>query len=300
MKQAKRPRGPLQPLILAHGGGGEAGESSALDQVAALASQWQQRRRGGSHGANNASALMADPPDISMHGLGLDPSAVVEDDMTPMPEPEFYEPRLLPSRKRERARLGKASRSRENGECFLCAYVGERDTTLPSDDVAKMVEMIRQNLGRMLIAELAVMVADYYATFRQRINSTLTRGERPLPPMSAATVAEHIRQHQSDPQAKQTVMLEELQELRQELLKICIEKHNKHGTKRANNVNLSSLERVVKLELLVQSKDPTKMAFYSAGALVNPTSASQGPAAVSSKTLFSYWSTQRGGSAAGH
>jgi hypothetical protein len=222
---------------------------------------------------------------------------------TPLPDPEYYKPRLLPSRKRERALLGKAS-DRANGECFLCAYVGERDTTLPSDDVTKMVEMIRQNLGRMLIAELAVMVADYYATFRQRINSTLARGERPLPNMTAATVAEHIRQHQSDPQAKQAVMLEELQEMRQELLKICLEKHNKHGTKRANNVNVSALDKIVKLELLVQSKDPSKMAFYSAGALVNPTAAAQGPAAVSSKTLFSYWTAAAargsGGSAAGH
>lgn len=119
-----------------------------------------------------------------------------------------YEPRPLKSRKKERKLLGKPGK---RSTCFLCAYVGERDATIPGDDVQKIVEMLRQNTGRMDSSVLAQQIADFYAILRARVNRQLVAGETPLPPMNAATVLEHIRRHHQDVEVKQIVILEELQ-----------------------------------------------------------------------------------------
>jgi hypothetical protein len=86
----------------------------------------------------------------------------------PEPEPEIhYEPCKLKSRRKEAKALGKPG---SRATCFLCAYVGERDTTLPSDDVTKIIEMLRQNIGKMDGSVLAQQVAGFYASMRIRIN----------------------------------------------------------------------------------------------------------------------------------
>ena len=202
--------------------------------------------------------------------------------------PEIYIPLELPSRKRERERLGKPGL---RSECFLCSHADERKTTIPSEDVQKIVEMLRENTGRMDMSTLAEMVADFYAEFRTKINQDLLPGETPLPIMTAATVVEHIRKHHQDPEVKQIVMLEELQELREQLLKGCIEKSSKTGHKRGNKTQIENLTKVMKLELEIQSKDVSKMTGYAPGSKVNPTIHKQGPVARSNKNLFDYWRT---------
>lgn len=230
-------------------------------------------------------ALAAPASGGGQGGGGETPAATAED---PEPEPEFFLPVLLPSRRREFKHLGKPGK---RSSCFLCCYCGERNTTLPNDDVQKIVEMLRQYTGKMDSVALAQMIADHYATFQERINTNLLRGEKPLPDMSAATVLEHIRKHTADPELKQVIMLEELQEMREELLKIVFEKHNKRGNKRINKANLDALEKVIKMEMVVQQKDVSKMAFFSAGARVN--GMAQGPVATQTKTLFDCWKKAR-------
>lgn len=201
-------------------------------------------------------------------------------------EPEFYEPRELPSRRKERKRLGKPGL---RSACFLCSHVGEKNTTVPDTDVQKLVEMLRENTGRMDSSILAEMISEHYNNFRQTINSRLRPGEKPLQYMSPGTVLEHIRCHHQDPEVKQIVMLEELQELREELVKGVIEKHNRTKQRRGNKTQIDCLEKVIKLELLVQSKDPAKMMGYAAGSRINPEIHRQGAISLSSKNLFSFW-----------
>lgn len=205
-------------------------------------------------------------------------------------EKEFWEPCPLPSRKRERKLLKKPGK---RNKCFLCAYIGEKETVIPSDDVNKIVEMLRKNTGRMDTVTLAEMIADYYANFRRKINAALRHGERPLPEMSASTVVDHIRRHHQDPEVKQVILLEELQELRECAYDVILEKSSKRGHKRINKTQVDALEKIVKLELLVQKQDASKMAFYSAGARLDPTTHKQGPVVGSTKTLFDFWASMR-------
>jgi len=197
-----------------------------------------------------------------------------------------YEPRPLKSRKKERKVLGKPGR---RSTCFLCAYVGERDATIPSDDLQKIVEMLRQNIGRMDSTVLAQQVAEFYIKLRNRVNRQLLDGETPLPPMNAATVLEHIRKHQQDFEVKQVVLLEELQEIRETIMDSVLEQNPRTRNIRGNLSQLAALEKVLKMELLVHSKKPENQAFYCPGARLDPSVRSKGPVSSTTKSLYHYW-----------
>ncbi len=206
--------------------------------------------------------------------------------MEAMEEKEFYEPVQLPSRRKETKALGKPG---PRSQCFLCCYVGERDTLLPSEEVMALVEMLRNNITNMDWTALAVMVAEHYERFRERMNRHLRVGERALPPMNAATVLHHIRTHIPDPEVKQLVILAELQEVRQCILQSVLERStlNKKRT-RVNKGQIDALDKIIKMEMQTQARDPSKMIGYSAGARVEPSARRQGVAALSNKRLINY------------
>ena len=70
-----------------------------------------------------------------------------------------------------------------------------------------------------------------------------------------------------------------------------LEQHPKTKHIRGNLAQLSALEKVIKLELLVHGKDASKMALYCPGQRVNPAAHKQGVVASNSKSLYSYWRT---------
>jgi hypothetical protein len=223
--------------------------------------------------------------------------AIGDGNETPMPEPveedlNYYVPCELPSRRRERKRLGKPS-SRD--ECFFCARQGERDGgTLPSSDVAKMLEMMHSNTGKMDTTLLAEQVANYYAGFRARINPVLVRNRKPeLPPMSAATVAKHLRMDHHDPEVKLVMRLDTVQEAIEEVTKCLMERNKKTRKRRGNKVQIDNLDKLIKLEMQLQRVDTSKMFGYSAGARINPNIHKQGAVASNTKNLLDYW--RRGG-----
>lgn len=68
-----------------------------------------------------------------------------------------------------------------------------------------------------------------------------------------------------------------------------LEQHPKTKHVRVNTHQLAALEKVIKMELLVHGKDPSKMAFYCPGARVDSATRSRGPVNSTTKTLYSYW-----------
>lgn len=205
---------------------------------------------------------------------------------------DAFEPCGLRSRRREKKRF--RTKALKRSECFLCAYVGERNTTLGSEEVNVMVEMIRRNTGRMESAILAEMVADYYEVFRERVNARLEPGEPPLPRMTAPTVLEHIRRHHQDPEVKKLVQLEELQEMREELLDVVLERSKRTKRVRANKTQVDCLEKIIKLEWLVQGKDLEKMIRHEPGARVQSGAGEPGSVvATAGKNLYDFWRTKR-------
>jgi hypothetical protein len=203
-----------------------------------------------------------------------------------------FEPCGLRSRRREKKRF--KSKALKRSECFLCAYVGERNTTLASEEVNVIVEMIRRNTGRMESAILAEMVADYYGRFQGRVNARLEPGEPMLPNMTAPTVLEHMRRHHQDPEVKKLVQLEELQEMREELLDVVLERSKRTKRVRANKTQVDCLEKIIKLEWLVQGKDPAKMVGHEPGARLQSGAGEAGSVvATGGKTLYDFWRRKR-------
>lgn len=202
-------------------------------------------------------------------------------------EPEYMEPRPLKSRRLEIARLGEPP---ERASCFGCVYFGENETILPSEELRHLVEMSRQSIGRVDMLTLAEAMEDYYERhIRAPINARLRAGERPLPRWPASQILEHIRHHNQDPLVQQVVLLAETQELRTDLLERCFEVSSKTGKTRPNKNNIDCYEKIVKLQLHIQKQDASKMAFYSAGARVNPEILAQGVMSTHTKKLHSFW-----------
>lgn len=239
-------------------------------------------------------ASFFDQLDAQIEASGFVPQGLTMNDFQTQAEAEEdgepkerWDPVPLPSRRKEQKRFGKPiKRSR----CFFCAFVGEKLTVVPREDVNKVVEMLRQNIEIMEDAELAHQIAREYAVLRQRINSELRPGERELPAMSEATVLHHIRRHTQDPEVKLGVIRSELQEARETIVDGGLfEKSSRSGQKRPSKLAMDSLEKIIKLEILVGKQDPSKWDGYAAGIRRDPNTHAQGPVAVSTKSLYEYW-----------
>jgi hypothetical protein len=208
-------------------------------------------------------------------------------------EPEVFVPRPVKSRRIEREMFGgEDDENNNNVQCFGCEYLDDynKRTTIPTDDIEHLRSMGRECFGRMQTAILARGMSHFYEKFiRAKINANLQPGEDALPPWKEAKVLEHLRYHHQDPQVKLVVLLEETEELRTELYDRCLEESTKTGRVRANSRVINDYDKVVKLQLHIQSKDPSKMAFYNPGARVNPESLNQGILSTRTKKLHDYW-----------
>jgi hypothetical protein len=233
-----------------------------------------------------------EPPQWAQSFVPPEEAMGYDNTTTPMtmddkPEPEVFEARPLKSRRLELEAFGEAG---PRSECFGCVYFGEKDTTIPSDELVKLIEMSRQSLGRIDMICLAKGMADYYEKhIRQKINRNLMPGQRPLPEWKEAQILEHIRFHNQDPLVQQVIILAETQELRAALFDCCFEVSSKTGKMRPNKNNIKAYEEAVKLQFHVQKQDASKMSFFSAGARVNPEILSQGLLSTHTKNLHNYW-----------
>lgn len=202
---------------------------------------------------------------------------------------EHWDPCPLPSRKKEQKRFGKPGK---RARCFFCAFVGEKLTVIPRQDVHKIVEMLRQNVGIMDDSELAFQIARAYNDLRIKINGSLRPGEQALPHMSEATVLHHMRRHTQDPEVKLEMIQAELQETRETIIdQGLFEKSSRTNRKRPSKLAIDCLEKIIKLEMLTAKQDASKMRGYSAGARYDPNTHAQGPVSMSTKNLFNYWRT---------
>jgi hypothetical protein len=188
-------------------------------------------------------------------------------DAEPEP-PEVMRPRMPKSRRLEVERWGE---SPCRDDCFGCVYLSDDVTMLPSEELKTLKEMVRQSLGRIKLRVLAEGMHRYFEeAIRQPINNNLRHGERPLPEWPVAQIIDHIRNGNDDPLVQQLVLLDEVKELRQELLPYCMEESSRTGDVRPNKHNIECYERVVKLQLHIQKQDASKMAFAQGSANVNP------------------------------
>lgn len=215
-------------------------------------------------------------------GGGETPQPTIEQ---PVEEKEYFIPVPLTSTLHERT-LGDPG---PRANCFGCCYYGEKETTIPSEAIVKLIEMSRQSIGRICLVTLAHGMAEYYdIKIRQPVNAKLKPGQRPLPYWPAAQILDHIYNHTQDPLIQQVVLLSKTKEVVNKLENCLFERSSKTGIEKPNKYNIECFDKMVKLLLFVQKQDASKMAFHSAGARINPEILDQGILTTHNKKLHDY------------
>ena len=220
-------------------------------------------------------------------GVDENGSNFVDHLLTPEDEPpEIFVPRPLKSRKREVDLFGEAG---DRSTCWGCVHAGEKDVTISVEAMRQLIEMARNSFGRIDLIALAKAMHDFHESKIRRVfNQNLPPGKKPIPPWPESQILDHLRNHNQDPLVQLVVMLSETQELRMEMLDHCFEVSNK-GKVRPNKNSIDSYDKLVKLQIFLQKQDPSKMAFTSHGARVDPNILSQGVISFQGKRLRSHW-----------
>ena len=202
-------------------------------------------------------------------------------------ESDAYEACGLGTRERELEELGEAD---ARSTCFGCVYVGEREqTAIPYRDVMDLIEMARAAIGCSDPVSLAKEMERRFEVLRRECNSQIMVGERPIPRWRAATILEHIRSHNQDPEIQQWVQLRDIQELKDVALQAAIMQQKSSKRKRVDDKQLAAFEKLCRLEWFVRKQDPQKCAFYSGGGHIDPKSMRQGLLATSGKPIIALW-----------
>lgn len=203
-------------------------------------------------------------------------------------EPDVYEICGLRTREREKEELGEPDC---RSVCFGCVYVGEREqTAMPYKDIMDILEMGRASIGCSDPVSLAKEMERRFNIMRRDCNSQLMPGERPIPRWKAASILEHIKHHNQDPEIQQWVQLRDIQELKDIALQAAVTKRSRSGTIKTDEKQAAVYEKLCRLEWFVRRQDAQKCCFYSGGGHIDPKTMRQGFIATSGKPIVSLWS----------
>lgn len=178
--------------------------------------------------------------------------------------------------------------------CFGCCYVGEQDSgAAPYEPIMKLMAMIRKSISKTDLVNLAINVARKYEEIRQDVNNNLLPGEKPLPEWKAATILQHIRYHNVDPELQTWVRMTEFQELMKIALDASVVIDEDTGEIRTNPIQIKIyLELNKQMEVLSKS-NPSEKLYYSGGEHFDTNVASEGFISFSGKPLIAQWKSSK-------
>lgn len=193
----------------------------------------------------------------------------------------------LVSRKYEFDELGAPA---SQSGCFGCCYAGEQDSGAASyESIQNLMNMIRKSIAKTDIVNLANHVAQKYEEIRKDVNDNLLPGEKPLPPWTAATIVQHIRYHNADPELQTWNTITEYQELAKIAMDASVIRNEETGELKIDPVQAKIyLEYKKQIEAMYKS-DPTEKLYYSGGAHFDTKTASEGFISFSGKPLIAQW-----------
>lgn len=209
---------------------------------------------------------------------------------TTMIEPTVKKASMRPcgliTRQKELEKLGLAE---ERATCFGCIYVGEQDAgAVAYEDIMALLNMIRRSIARTDPVNLAIHLAQRYLQIQTDVNDNLRPGETPLPDWTAATILEHLRSHNTDPELQLWMRISEFQELAQIALNASVVVDPDTGTHSIDEKQCKMYVELCKTLETLRKSDPSKHVFYSGGNHIDMKTASQGPIATQGKTLITY------------
>lgn len=192
----------------------------------------------------------------------------------------------LPTRKAEERELGVGS---DRAHCFGCIYIGEGDSAaIGYEDILALINMVKKSIARTDPLNLAIHVAQRYARIQEEVNGNLLPGRQPLPDWSAASILDHIRNHNTDPELQTWLRIAEMQELAQAALNGAVEMDIMTGTRSLNVQQTRLYLELVKTMKMLSKSDLSTELFYSGGQHIDMNTASSGFIATSGKPMISY------------
>ena len=175
--------------------------------------------------------------------------------------------------------------------CYGCRQMGEAVSTtaaVPYEEIVALFNTIRECITKTAPIELAIYVATRYEAIRTEINNDLMDGEDPLPPWSAATVLEHIRNHNINSKLQGCNRMFELQQLTQVALNASVVMNVDTKEVKIDPVQGKMYMEYVKLMETLSKTDPNSK-IYNSDDHVDLKTAGEGPIVLSGKRMFSRW-----------
>lgn len=192
----------------------------------------------------------------------------------------------LPTRNAEQEELGQ---SNSRVQCFGCIYTGESDAgAIAYEDIVALMNIIRESIARTDPLNLAIHVAHRYARIQEEVNNNLPPGRMPLPDWNAASVLDHIRNHNTDSELQTWLRMSEMQELAQTALHSAVEIDMTTGAKSLNEKQTKLYIELVKAMKMLSKSDLSTEIYYSGGRHIDMNNASSGFLAISGKPMISY------------
>ncbi|MFK5952649.1 MAG: hypothetical protein QM498_06285 [Desulfobacterium sp.] len=192
----------------------------------------------------------------------------------------------LITRQRELAELGRPA---DQAGCFGCCYVGELDYAAAAyEDIMALFNIVRKSIARTDPINLVIYLATRYKIIQDDVNSHLQPGEEPLPDWTSATILEHVRSHNTDPEIQLWLRISEMQELAQIALHASVEYNPDTEEYSVNEKQCKIYLDIIKTLESYSKSDPSKKVFYSGGNHIDMKAASSGFMNISGKRLISY------------
>ena len=148
--------------------------------------------------------------------------------------------------------------------CFGCKFIGEsKSAAVSSEKLREIFTLIKDGMGRTDPIALAQEVNVLYSEMRLKANGSISNSRLHLPDWKEATILDHFRNHNTDPQIQLWLQVDRVQKIMTLITKESMVLINKKTGKRKidkeqwNIYNQASLrwERLM-------SKNPAKMMFF--------------------------------------
>lgn len=193
----------------------------------------------------------------------------------------------LMTREEELTELGPPQVPRSS--CFGCVYIGEIESGATSfEEVTALFKIIRKCISKMDPISLAIDIANRYRVIQRDVNAHLRDHEQPLPDWDAASILEHIRYHNTDPEMQTWLQIVEYQELRKVAIRASVVKNTETGEVQIDEKQAKMVVEFTKMIESLYKSDPSKKLYYSGGNHFDTKAASEGVIAYSGKSIISY------------
>lgn len=194
----------------------------------------------------------------------------------------------LTSRKRLREELGEPQARKY---CFGCVYDMSRDgVAFDNARFREMCNVAAQCIGQMSLEALGLELELLYNQFREETNKKQQyEGKTPLPEWKAASIVEHLRYHNVDPEIQTWVHLVDIQEMKNITHDSIVEVSEQTGKKRLNKDGLRNYDTLVKLWYHVAKQPLDKQFAFRKGGRMDVEASNQPFITTNQKSIVEYY-----------